>query len=230
MTDGPATTPLERWVAFFEHIDRYHRLYGALLGSNGSPWFARRMRATLADDGREHFRQPSGRRWSRRCSGHVPPGDHLVARHRQTARHRRSPPGRPGSPQRSSPRPTPLPDYIDATERALSGTRLHHAGHEHTPCVADGRRPRPGGSSAGAEFSRHVTGVARAARGTGDRPDGVGELRPDGDEGAGREGAVARGRGADPAVIGQTFPLEQAADAHAAITARSALGKTLLVV
>ncbi|WP_049560793.1 zinc-binding dehydrogenase [Nonomuraea sp. SBT364] len=31
-------------------------------------------------------------------------------------------------------------------------------------------------------------------------------------------------------VIGQTFPLEQAADAHAAIAARSALGKTLLVV
>ncbi|GAA3572930.1 zinc-binding dehydrogenase [Nonomuraea rosea] len=31
-------------------------------------------------------------------------------------------------------------------------------------------------------------------------------------------------------VIGQTFPLEQAADAHAAIAARSALGKTLLVL
>ncbi|MBC6464171.1 zinc-binding dehydrogenase [Actinomadura alba] len=31
-------------------------------------------------------------------------------------------------------------------------------------------------------------------------------------------------------VIGQTFPLEQAADAHAAIAARSALGKTLLLV
>jgi NADPH2:quinone reductase len=31
-------------------------------------------------------------------------------------------------------------------------------------------------------------------------------------------------------VIGQTFPLEQAANAHAAIAARSALGKTLLVV
>ncbi|UBU17861.1 zinc-binding dehydrogenase [Nonomuraea gerenzanensis] len=31
-------------------------------------------------------------------------------------------------------------------------------------------------------------------------------------------------------VIGQTFPLEQAADAHAAITARDALGKTLLLL
>ncbi|MEV5576752.1 zinc-binding dehydrogenase [Spirillospora sp. NPDC052269] len=31
-------------------------------------------------------------------------------------------------------------------------------------------------------------------------------------------------------IIGQTFPLEQAGDAHAAIAARSALGKTLLVI
>jgi NADPH2:quinone reductase len=31
-------------------------------------------------------------------------------------------------------------------------------------------------------------------------------------------------------VIGQTFPLEEAAAAHAAIEARSALGKTLLIV
>jgi NADPH2:quinone reductase len=31
-------------------------------------------------------------------------------------------------------------------------------------------------------------------------------------------------------VIGQTFPLEQAADAHAAIAARTALGKTLLLI
>jgi NADPH2:quinone reductase len=32
------------------------------------------------------------------------------------------------------------------------------------------------------------------------------------------------------AVIGQTFPLERAADAHAAIEARDALGKTLLLI
>ena len=31
-------------------------------------------------------------------------------------------------------------------------------------------------------------------------------------------------------VIGQTFPLSRAADAHAAIEARATLGKTLLVV
>jgi AcrR family transcriptional regulator len=42
-------TPVpRRWAAFFEHIDEYHRLYGALLGRKGSPWFADRMRATLA--------------------------------------------------------------------------------------------------------------------------------------------------------------------------------------
>jgi NADPH2:quinone reductase len=31
-------------------------------------------------------------------------------------------------------------------------------------------------------------------------------------------------------VIGQTFPLERAADAHAAIEAREVIGKTLLTV
>jgi NADPH:quinone reductase len=30
-------------------------------------------------------------------------------------------------------------------------------------------------------------------------------------------------------VIGQTFPLERAADAHAAIAARTTIGKTLLI-
>lgn len=34
---------LDRWTGFFEHIDAYHRLYGALLGRRGSPWFADRM-------------------------------------------------------------------------------------------------------------------------------------------------------------------------------------------
>ena len=43
-----ATPPAERWVAFFEHIDAYHRFYGAMLGRKGSPWFADRMRAALS--------------------------------------------------------------------------------------------------------------------------------------------------------------------------------------
>ncbi len=41
--------PTESWVMFFEHIAKYERLYRALLGSKGSPWFVRKMRASLAD-------------------------------------------------------------------------------------------------------------------------------------------------------------------------------------
>src|SRR5579859_7355758 len=40
--------PPEIWVTFFEHIAQYERLYRALLGSKGSPWFVRKMRASLA--------------------------------------------------------------------------------------------------------------------------------------------------------------------------------------
>lgn len=35
---------LEIWVQFFEHIAQHARLYQAMLGKNGSPWFAARMR------------------------------------------------------------------------------------------------------------------------------------------------------------------------------------------
>ncbi|GAA4481421.1 TetR/AcrR family transcriptional regulator [Actinoallomurus oryzae] len=45
----------ERWVGFFEHVGAYRRLYGALLGRRGSPWFADRMRAALAAMTTEHF-------------------------------------------------------------------------------------------------------------------------------------------------------------------------------
>ncbi len=41
--------PAEIWVRFFEHIAEYDKLYRALLGSKGSPWFVRRMRASLAE-------------------------------------------------------------------------------------------------------------------------------------------------------------------------------------
>jgi AcrR family transcriptional regulator len=34
----------EIWVQFFEHVQQHARLYRALLGKNGSPWFATRMR------------------------------------------------------------------------------------------------------------------------------------------------------------------------------------------
>ncbi|HTI14671.1 MAG TPA: TetR/AcrR family transcriptional regulator [Dictyobacter sp.] len=35
---------LEIWNQFFEHIAEHARLYRAMLGKNGSPWFAARMR------------------------------------------------------------------------------------------------------------------------------------------------------------------------------------------
>jgi AcrR family transcriptional regulator len=59
VADGGAEAPAaERWVAFFEHIDQYHRFYGALLGAKGSPWFAARMRASLTDMVKRHLPVP----------------------------------------------------------------------------------------------------------------------------------------------------------------------------
>ncbi|WP_329092808.1 MULTISPECIES: TetR/AcrR family transcriptional regulator [unclassified Streptosporangium] len=58
MADDVQKPPLERWVVFFAHIAEYHRLYGALLGKNGSPWFAAKMRQSLADMVTEHLRPP----------------------------------------------------------------------------------------------------------------------------------------------------------------------------
>ncbi len=37
------------WVRFFDHIASYDRLYRALLGPQGSPWFVMKMRASLVD-------------------------------------------------------------------------------------------------------------------------------------------------------------------------------------
>jgi AcrR family transcriptional regulator len=52
--------PAEIWVTFFEHIAEYERLYRALLGRKGSPWFVRKMRASLADLIKERGRFPHG--------------------------------------------------------------------------------------------------------------------------------------------------------------------------
>src|SRR5216683_6646296 len=52
--------PAEVWVKFFEHIAEYERLYRALLGSKGSPWFVKKMRASLAELVKEHERIPDG--------------------------------------------------------------------------------------------------------------------------------------------------------------------------
>lgn len=56
--------PPEIWVTFFEHIAEYERLYRALLGSKGSPWFAHRMRLSLAGLVNELGRVPHGPRAS----------------------------------------------------------------------------------------------------------------------------------------------------------------------
>ncbi len=52
--------PAEVWVTFFEHIAQYDRLYRALLGSRGSPWFVRKMRSSLAGLIKERGRLPHG--------------------------------------------------------------------------------------------------------------------------------------------------------------------------
>jgi AcrR family transcriptional regulator len=41
--------PPQIWVRFFEHIAEYERLYGALLGRKGSPWFVLKMRSSLVN-------------------------------------------------------------------------------------------------------------------------------------------------------------------------------------
>jgi len=52
--------PPEIWVKFFEHIAEYERLYRALLGRKGSPWFVRKMRASLTGLVKERGRLPHG--------------------------------------------------------------------------------------------------------------------------------------------------------------------------
>jgi AcrR family transcriptional regulator len=52
--------PANIWVRFFEHIAQYERLYRALLGRNGSPWFVRTMRTRLADLVTERGHLPHG--------------------------------------------------------------------------------------------------------------------------------------------------------------------------
>jgi AcrR family transcriptional regulator len=46
--------PADVWVRFFEQIAQYDRLYRALLGKKGSPWFVRKMRVRLAELIKEH--------------------------------------------------------------------------------------------------------------------------------------------------------------------------------
>ncbi len=46
--------PASVWVRFFDHIAQYDRLYRALLGKKGSPWFVQKMRARLTERITEH--------------------------------------------------------------------------------------------------------------------------------------------------------------------------------
>ncbi len=57
--------PPEIWTQFFEHIAEHARLYRALLGKNGSSWFAARMRehvSKLMLEIRRQMEQPVGPR------------------------------------------------------------------------------------------------------------------------------------------------------------------------
>lgn len=58
------------WVKFFEHIAAYDRLYRALLGTQGSPWFVRKLRAALVSLLHER--------------GHLPHGTHAAERRHDT--------------------------------------------------------------------------------------------------------------------------------------------------
>ncbi len=52
--------PPQIWVRFFEHIAEYSRLYRALLGQKGSPWFVRKMRASMIELVKAHGPLPEG--------------------------------------------------------------------------------------------------------------------------------------------------------------------------
>src|SRR5260221_14000015 len=52
--------PPSIWVTFFEHIAHYERLYRELLGRKGSPWFVRKMRASLSGLVKERGHLPHG--------------------------------------------------------------------------------------------------------------------------------------------------------------------------
>lgn len=46
------------WVRFLEHVAEYERLYRALLGRKGSPWFVLKMRASLMELVKEYEQIP----------------------------------------------------------------------------------------------------------------------------------------------------------------------------
>jgi AcrR family transcriptional regulator len=68
-----APTP-QRWVKLFEHFEQYERLYRVLLSGKGSPWFATKMRASLAEMRSEHEHEHAST-----VNGKRADGDHTSA-------------------------------------------------------------------------------------------------------------------------------------------------------
>lgn len=67
--------PPQIWVRFFEHIATYDRLYRALLGRKGSPWFVMKMRASMLDLLKAHGPIPEGHG---QPGGRLPFSDEMV--------------------------------------------------------------------------------------------------------------------------------------------------------
>nr|WP_055504766.1 TetR family transcriptional regulator [Nonomuraea pusilla] len=44
------------WEQLFDHVDRHHRLYAALLGRRGDPWFVARLRERCVELARDRLR------------------------------------------------------------------------------------------------------------------------------------------------------------------------------
>ncbi|HZR41554.1 MAG TPA: TetR/AcrR family transcriptional regulator [Ktedonobacteraceae bacterium] len=72
-----APTP-QRWVRLFEHFTEYERMYRVLLSGKGSPWFAQKMRASLAEIRREHEQVPASQATGKRAASSHPNVDGLV--------------------------------------------------------------------------------------------------------------------------------------------------------
>jgi AcrR family transcriptional regulator len=71
---GPEHPP-DVWVRFFEQIAQYDRLYRALLGKKGSPWFVQKMRMRFAELIKEHgnLGEPHGSVMSEHAAHQVHP-------------------------------------------------------------------------------------------------------------------------------------------------------------
>ncbi|MFI7440159.1 TetR/AcrR family transcriptional regulator [Nonomuraea indica] len=52
----PVPERLAGWEQLFEHVGRHHRLYAALLGRRGDPWFIARLRERCVDLARDRLR------------------------------------------------------------------------------------------------------------------------------------------------------------------------------